>query len=88
MMSDLWTLIKFEYKKIFQKKSSWIALIVVYLFILLGGVLMEIGSIEAEAEKISSNYEDMKAQKKEELSLVFHPRKSSNYTVEFSKQDG
>ena len=47
MMSDLWTLIKFEYKKIFQKKSSWIALIVVYLFILLGGVLMEIGSIES-----------------------------------------
>ena len=66
MMSDLWTLIKFEYKKIFQKKSSWIALIVVYLFILLGGVLMEIGSIEAEGEKVSSNYEDMMAQKKEE----------------------
>ncbi len=70
MMSDLWTLIKFEYKKIFQKKSSWIALIVVYLFILLGGVLMEIGSIEAEGEKVSSNYEDMMAQKKEELSYT------------------
>lgn len=69
-MSDLWTLIKFEYKKIFQKKSSWIALIVVYFVILLGGILMEIGSIEAAGETVSSDYEDMRAQKREELSYT------------------
>lgn len=69
-MSEIWTLIQFEYKKIFQKKSSWIALIVVYIIILLGGGLMELGPIEAAGETVSSEFEDMKAQKKEELSYT------------------
>lgn len=65
-MHDLCTLIRFEYKKIFQKKSSWIALTVVYAIILAGGFLMELGTITAGGEAVCSEYEDTMEQRREE----------------------
>lgn len=59
MNPSFWTLTFFEYKKIFRRKSSWFALlllIVAGLFLILSGVT---GSSYVEGEKSVSHYEQM-----------------------------
>ncbi|TGY95610.1 hypothetical protein E5329_13595 [Petralouisia muris] len=59
-MKELLNLTGYEYKKIFQKKSTWIALAVVLLWVLFSGVSGMIGDYYIDEEKADSHYHMIK----------------------------
>ncbi len=66
-MKEIIRLVGFEYKKMFGKKITWITLGTIWATILFSCVISLMGNIEAGGKVVSSRYEDIEAQKREEL---------------------
>lgn len=62
-MGELLSLTGYEYKKIFQKRSTWIALGVVLLWTLFAGVGGILGDYYIEGEKVYSHYQMVKQER-------------------------
>lgn len=62
-MRAVWTLTGYEYKKIFMKRSTWIALGVVLLWTLFAGFGALIGDYVVEGEKVASHYQIIKQER-------------------------
>lgn len=58
-MNNFWTLVKYEYKKIFMKKMTWIFIILAVLTTLLGSYALVIGNEYISGEVVGSNYDSM-----------------------------
>ncbi len=63
-MRELVNLIGYEYKKIFQRRSTWIALMVVLVLTLFGGFGTLLGDVYVEGVKAESYYTIMKKERK------------------------
>ncbi len=62
-MRELWDLTGYEYKKIFLKRSTWIALGVVLLWVLFSGVSGAAGNYYIDGEKVDSHYHIVKQER-------------------------
>lgn len=62
-MKEILTLAGYEYKKIFRRKVSIIALAAVFLFTLFSGVALLLGNVYAEGKDVGSHGEQMKEQR-------------------------
>lgn len=58
-MNNFWTLVKFEYKKIFMKKSTIIGCILAIIFIMFSTFAVLIGNEYKSGEVVASKYESM-----------------------------
>ena len=69
-MKEVLTLAGYEYKKIFQRKISWIALGAVLVIVLFSGAAMTFGQVYVEGEVAESHGKQLKEQRQavEELS--------------------
>ena len=69
-MKEVLTLAGYEYKKIFQRKISWIALGAVLVIVLFSGAAMTLGQVYVEGEVAESHGKQLKEQRQavEELS--------------------
>lgn len=89
-MKELLNLTGYEYKKIFQKRSTWIALGVVLLWVLFAGVSGVTGDYYIDGEKADSHYHMVKQEREalenleiKELSQEFF-QKGQEDLAEFS----
>lgn len=62
-MRELLNLTGYEYKKIFQKRSTWIALGAVLLWVLFAGIGGTLGEYYIEGEKVDSHYQMIKQER-------------------------
>ena len=62
-MRELLNLTGYEYKKIFQKRSTWIALGAVLLWVLFAGIGATLGEYYIEGEKVDSHYQMIKQER-------------------------
>lgn len=63
-MREVWILTGYEYKKIFKKRSTWIALGVVLLWTLFAGFgALIVGDYVVEGEKVASRYQIIKQER-------------------------
>lgn len=72
-MKEVLTLAGYEYKKIFQRKISWIALGAVLVIVLFSGAAMTFGQIYREGEYVGSNREALQEEKKAVKELAGMP---------------
>lgn len=83
-MNNFWDLFKFEYKKIFIKKSTWIALVLSIFVIVFSCFGLIIGSEYVDGSPVRSNYESMKMDREYERALT-GKEINSNIIMEVSK---
>lgn len=63
-MKEMLTLAGYEYKKIFQRKITWIALGAVLLLVVFSGAAMTFGNVYVEGECIGSQGQELQEQRK------------------------
>ncbi|MCI8484119.1 MAG: hypothetical protein HFH41_07245 [Lachnospiraceae bacterium] len=69
-MREIGILIGYEYKKILQRRSSWISLGVVLILVIFGGIAGVIGDYYMDGKRIGSNYDLVRQERKELESLT------------------
>lgn len=64
-MREIGILIGYEYKKILQRRSSWISLGTVLLLIVFGGIIGVMGDSYVDGKRIGNNYDLVQKERKE-----------------------
>ncbi len=59
-MNNFWDLVRFEYKKIYMKKSTWIAMVLFVVGIVFSCFGVIIGNEYVDGIPVRSHYESMK----------------------------